>query len=235
MTPQEAKRKLIDAGIALEAQGLGDFTRGHVSLRVPGDPNHFIMKPHSFGLDEMTMENIVTCNLEGEKISGGGPRHSEVYIHSEIFRSRPDIMSVIHAHPTYALALSATGRKLRAVSQGGAVFADGIGEYTDTIDLIRSKEMGAGVAKALGPFKCAFLRNHGVAIAGRSLEEAVILTMMLENACQIQLIAEATGPVVEAFSREDIMRLHDKIAQPEQHKVNFDYMVRKGRRMLGLN
>ncbi len=235
MTLEEAKKRLIDAGIALEAYGLGDFTRGHVSLRVPGDPTHFIMKPHSFGMDEMTMENIITCNLEGEKVSGGGPRHSEVYIHSEIFRVRPEVMSVIHAHPTHALALSATGRKLRAVSQGGAVFADGLGEYTDTIDLIRSKEMGAGVAKSLGPHKATFLKNHGVAVVGRSVDEAVILTMMLENACQIQLLAEATGPCTEFFSREDIMRLHDKISRPEQHTINFEYMVRKGRRMLGLN
>jgi L-fuculose-phosphate aldolase len=235
MTLDEAKKRLIDAGIALEAQGLGDFTRGHVSLRIPSDPTHFIMKPHSHGFDEMTMENIVTCNLEGEKLSGTGPRHSEVYIHSEIFKVRPDVMSVIHAHPTHAVALSATGRKLRALSQGGAVFADGIGVYTDTIDLIRSKDMGAGVAKALGPHKAAFLKNHGVAVVGRTLDEAVILTMMLENACQIQLLAEATGPVADEFSREDIMRLHDKIARPEQHTINFEYMVRKGRRMLGLN
>ena len=234
MTLDEAKKRLIDAGIALEAQGLGDFTRGHVSLRVPGDPTHFIMKPHSHGFDEMTLENIVTCNMEGEKVAGGGPRHSEVYIHSEIFKLRPDVMSVIHAHPTHAVALSATGRKLRALSQGGAVFADGIGVYTDTIDLIRTKEMGAGVAKALGPHKAAFLRNHGVAVVGRTVDEAVILTMMLENACQIQLLAEATGPVADAFPHEDIMRLHEKISRPEQHTINFEYMVRKGRRMLGL-
>lgn len=235
MTLDEAKKRLIDAGIALEAQGLGDFTRGHVSMRTPGDPALFIMKPHSFGFDEMTMSNIVTCTLDGEKISGDGPRHSEVFIHSEIYRARADVMSVIHAHPTHAVALSSTGRRLRALSQGGAVFADGIGVYADTIDLIRSQEMGAGVARALGPYKAAFLKNHGVAVVGRTIEEAVILTMMLENACQIQLLAEAAGPVTEEFSHEDVMRLHDKISRPEQHKINFEYMVRKGRRLLGLN
>ena len=234
MTLDEAKKRLIDAGIALEAQGLGDFTRGHVSLRVPGDPGHFLMKPHSHGFDEMTMENIVTCNIEGEKISGTGPRHSEVYIHSEIFRIRPDVMSVIHAHPTHAVALSATGRPLRALSQGGAIFADGIGVYTDTIDLIRTKEMGAGVARALGSRKAAFLKNHGVAVVGGSVDESVLLTMMLESACRIQLLAEATGSVAAEFPSDDVMRLHDKIARPDQHSINFEYMVRKGRRMLGL-
>ena len=45
-----------------QGQGQGDLTRGHVSIRVPGDPTHFYMKPHSFGFDEITIENIVICN-----------------------------------------------------------------------------------------------------------------------------------------------------------------------------
>jgi L-fuculose-phosphate aldolase len=223
MTKDEAK-------LVLAEEGLGDFTRGHVSVRVPDDSGHFYMKPHSFGLDEITMENLVTCNLEGEKVAGGGPRHSEVYIHSEIYKVRPDVNAVIHAHPTHAVALSATGRPMRFFSQPSAVFADGIGVYKDTIDLIRSKEMGAGVAKALGPRKAAYLRNHGVAVVGRTLEECVILTIMLENACQIQLLVESSGKEGEEFPMDDVMKLHDKIARPEQHVINFDYLVRKARR-----
>jgi L-fuculose-phosphate aldolase len=234
MTREEAQQLLIDAGLVLDEAGMGDFTRGHVSVRVPGDPSHFFMKPHSYGLDEITMENMVTCNLEGEKVAGGGPRHSEVYIHSEIFKVRPDVNAVIHAHPTHAVAMSATGRPLRYYSQPSAVFADGIGNYTDTIDLIRSKEMGAGVAKALGPHKAAYLRNHGVAVVGRSIEECVILTIMLENACQIQLLVDAAGGGATEFPLSDVMKLHDKIERPEQHKINFDYLVRKARRLRGL-
>ena len=223
MTKDEAKQTLIDAGLVLDVAGMGDFTRGHVSVRVPGDPNHFYMKPHSFGLDEITMENMVTCNLEGEKVAGSGPRHSEVYIHSEIFKARPDINSVIHAHPTHAVALSSTG-----------IFADGIGNYIDTIDLIRTKEMGAGVARALGNRKATYMRNHGVAIAGRTVEECVILTLMLDNACEIQLLVEAAGGGGTEFPLSDIMKLHDKIERPEQHTINFDYLVRKARRLRGI-
>ncbi len=61
---------LIAAGCIIEAQGLGDLTRGHISLRVPGEPDRFFMKPHSVGFDEMSPENIVTCSLDGEKIIG---------------------------------------------------------------------------------------------------------------------------------------------------------------------
>ena len=227
MTADEARQKLIDAGRILDAEGQGDLTRGHVSIRVPGDPTHFYMKPHSYGFDEITPENIVLCNLQGEKVAGGGRKHSEVYIHSEIFKARPDVMSVIHTHPTHAVALSATGRPLKPVSQPGVAFSDGVPYFTDTIDLIRSQAMGAGVARALGPHKAVLMRHHGVAVVGASVEESTILAIMLDNACQIQLLAEAAGGVGELFSPEDIQRLHHNITRPEQYTLNFEYLRRK--------
>lgn len=227
MAQDEVQRKLIDAGRILEGEGQGDFTRGHISIRVPGDPSRFFMKPHSFGLDEMTMDNLVICNLEGEKVGGGGPRHSEVYIHSEIFRVRPDVNCVLHSHPDYAVAFSATGLELRPLSQPAAVFFEGLPTYSDTIDLIRSKEMGAGVARALGTHKAVLLKNHGVAVVGSSIEETVILALMLENACRLQILALSAGRIAPEFPREDVLRLQDKITRPEQHTVNFDYLRRK--------
>lgn len=230
MTGDEARLKLIDAGGILEAQGQGDLTRGHVSIRVPGDPTHFYMKPHSFGFDEITTENIVICNLEGEKVAGGGRKHSEVYIHSEIFKKRPDVMSVIHTHPTHAVAFSATGRALLPISQPSVEFSDGLPYFTETIDLIRSKEMGAGVALALGSCKAVLMRNHGVAVVGASVEEATILAIMLENACKIQLLAEAAGGVGEVFKADCIQRLHHNITRAEQYTVNFEYLRRRVQR-----
>jgi L-fuculose-phosphate aldolase len=232
MTADEARQKLIDAGLILEAQGLGDLTRGHVSIRVPGDPTHFYMKPHSFGFDEITPENIVICNLAGEKVGGGGRKHSEVYIHSEIFKARPDVMSVIHAHPTYAVAWSATGKPLLPISQPGTTFADGVPYFTETIDLIRSQEMGAGVARALGPHKAVLMRNHGVAVVGASVEESTILTILLDNAAQIQLLAAAAGGPGAMFEDDSVQRLHRNVTQPEQYTVNFEYLRRRVHRKL---
>jgi L-ribulose-5-phosphate 4-epimerase len=232
MTADETRQRLIDAGRILEGEGQGDLTRGHVSIRVPGDPTHFYMKPHSFGFDEITPENMVTCNLAGEKIAGGGRKHSEVYIHSEIYKARPEVMSVIHAHPTYAVAWSATGRQLEPISQPGVAFSDGLPYFTETIDLIRSQEMGAGVARALGQHKAVLMRNHGVAVVGKTVEEAVILTLMLDNACQIQLLAAAAGGEREHFDAQCIQRLHHNITRDEQYTINFDYLRRRANRRL---
>ena len=226
-TDLEIRLKLIAAGSILDAAEQGDLTRGHVSVRVPGDPLHFYMKPHSQGLDEITPENIVRCNLAGEKVGGGGRRHSEVFIHSEIYQRRPDVMSVIHTHPTHAVALSATGRELLPISQPGVAFSDGVPYFTETIDLIRTPESGAGVARALGSHKAVFLRNHGVAVVGASLEESTVLALMLEEACRIQLLAMAAGGVGPMFDADSIAKLHHNITRPEQYTVNFDYLRRR--------
>ena len=155
------KQQLIIAGKVLVAEGQDDFTRGHISVRVPGNPKLFFMKAHSLGLDEITMKNILTIDLEGNVVAGSARRHSEVYIHSEIFKARADVNCVIHTHPTYSVAFSGTGHPMKAYSQPGAMFSGEVGVYTDTITLIRSHALGAGVAKALGSRRAVLLKNHG--------------------------------------------------------------------------
>ncbi len=228
MTDLEAQERLIEAGLVLQEQG--DLTRGHVSVRMPSDPTRFYMKPHSFGFDEITLDNLVTCDLEGQKVAGGGRKHSEVYIHSEIYKLRPEVMSVIHTHPTHAVAFSATGRTLLPISQPAVAFHDGLPYFTDSIDLIRTHAMGIGVAQALGPHKAVLMRNHGVAVVGACLEEAAVLAIMLDSACQIQLLAQAGGGVGEVFSDESVRSLHRNITRPEQYTINFDYLLRRARR-----
>jgi L-fuculose-phosphate aldolase len=233
MTDDELKQTMISAGKVLVGEGQDDFTRGHISVRTPGDPTRFFMKPHSVGLDEITMDNILTIGLDGNVVAGTARRHSEVYIHSEIFKARADVACVLHTHPPYSIALSATGRPMKALSQPGALFHGALGLYDDTINLIRSPELGAGVARALGAGRAVLLKNHGVVVAGATIEEVVIATIMLENAAMIQMIAEAAGPLAPEFPLADIEKLKHDISRPEQFKVNFDYLVRRAKRRGG--
>lgn len=230
MTHDTLKDTLILAGKVLVAEGQDDFTRGHISVRLPDNPSLFLMKPHSIGLHEITPDAILTIGLDGNVVAGTARRHSEVYIHSEIYKARPDVNCVIHSHPPYATALSATGRPMKALSQPGALFHKALGAYTDSMALIRSAEMGAGVAKALGPHRAVLMKNHGVAVACASIAEAVVTAIMLENAAQIQMIAEATGPAAPEFPDADIATLKDQLSRPDQFQINFDYLARRVKR-----
>jgi L-fuculose-phosphate aldolase len=224
---RDIKRQLIMAGRVLVAQGQDDFTRGHISFRLPDDPGLFFMKAHSIGLDEITPQNILTIDLDGEVVAGTARRHSEVFIHSEILRARADVNCVIHTHPTYSIALSSTGRPLKCYSQPGALFYEALGTYTDTINLIRTPAMGEGVARALGKGRAVLLKNHGVVVTGASIAEAVIGTIMLENGAMVQLVAEAAGELAPEFPRDDIEKLKHDISRPDQFQVNFDYLARR--------
>jgi L-fuculose-phosphate aldolase len=227
---QAIKQQLIVAGKVLVAEGQDDFTRGHISFRLPDNPKLFFMKAHSIGLDEITMQNILTVDLDGNVVAGAARRHSEVFIHSEIFKARPDVNCVIHTHPTYSTALSATGRTLKCYSQPGALFYEALGIYADTINLIRTVAMGAGVARALGSGRGVLLKNHGVVVTGATVAEAVIGVIMLENGAMVQLLAEAAGDVAPEFPRADIEKLKANISQGEQFQINFDYLARRVKR-----
>jgi L-fuculose-phosphate aldolase len=164
------REKLIHAGRVLVDEGQGDYVWGHISVRLPDGSGRFLMKPGCIGLEELTQDNIITCDIEGERVAGTWPRHNEVYIHSEVMRARPDINAVVHTHPEYAVAFSSLGRPLAAISNDGTMFSAGVPIFSETTDLITDQPRGRAVAKSLGSGNVLILRNHGIVAAGRSIE-----------------------------------------------------------------
>lgn len=223
----ELRKTLVAAGKVLCANGQDDLTRGHVSARLPDNPNLFLMKPHSVGLDELTPESLLTIDLDGNVVAGDGRRHSETFIHTEIYRERPDVTAMLHTHPTYCVALTASGEELLPNSQPAVLFYQSLSRYEDTVYLIRTPKMGQGVAKALADNRAVLLKHHGIVCTGSSVEEAVIGAIMLENAAMIQMVAHGTGNRSDLFPPEDVMKLRNALSKPDQFKINFDYLVRR--------
>src|SRR5437016_6786087 len=102
----KSKAMLADAGRVLAHEGQGDYVAGHVSLRLPDDPSRCYMKPAGIGLEEMTDENIITVDIEGNKVARSAGRHHEGLSHSEVLRARPACNPVIHTHAVYAVVFS---------------------------------------------------------------------------------------------------------------------------------
>ena len=171
-------------GACSSSEDQGDYVAGHVTARLPDGDGRFLMKPAGIGLEEMTPENIITVDAEGERIGGTMPRHNEVFIHSEILRVRPDIVAVVHTHPAHAVAFSSLGRPLLPVGNDGSIFRAGVPVFSETTDLIIDPARGKAVARCLGEHQALILRNHGIVTAGRSIEEAVWLALKLERACR---------------------------------------------------
>ena len=220
---------LTNAGRVLAMEGQGDYVAGHISVRLPGDPERFLMKPAGIGLEEMTAGNIITVDIEGRKIQGAMSRHNEVFIHSEVLRARADVQAVIHTHPPHAVAFSSLGRPLLPVSNDGVTFSAGLPIFSETTDLIVTKERGQAVARCLGEHSALILRNHGIVAAARSIEEAVWIALKLEKACRVQMLAEAAGGPKLVAEGEDLQKKRGRSNRPDLHTNVFNYLVRRWR------
>src|ERR1035437_1266343 len=102
----EMKELLAYACKVLAFAGQKDGVWGHVSLRL-SEKDLFLMKPSEFGLEEITAADVITVSLDGKKVAGERKMHSEVPIHSEILKARPDVQCVVHTHPAATVAFSA--------------------------------------------------------------------------------------------------------------------------------
>jgi L-ribulose-5-phosphate 4-epimerase len=230
MDDMALREKLADAGRILEIEGQGDYCMGHVTLRTPENPDRILMKAGGMGLEEMTPDNIVTINIEGEKVAGTHQRHNEVFIHSEIMRIRPEIQSVVHTHAPHSVIFSSLGKPLQPVGHPGAAFSDGLPVFSETTDLIVTQELGKAVARCLGQHQVLLLRNHGIVTAGRTLEEAIYLALVLEKACWMQLVAESAGGAKLVTSPEEA-KAKKRITRAENQINLFNYMVRRVARL----
>jgi L-fuculose-phosphate aldolase len=232
MDDRGLREKLADAGRILESEGQGDYCMGHVTLRTPDDPGRILMKAGGMGLEEMTPENIVTINIEGEKVAGTHQRHNEVFIHTEIMRVRPEIQSVVHTHAPFSVIFSSLGKPLQPVGHPGSAFADGLPVFSETTDLIVTQDLGKAVARCLGEHQALLLRNHGIVTCGRTLEEAIYLAIVLENACWMQIVAESAGGAKLVTSPEEA-RAKKRITRAENQINLFNYIVRRVARERG--
>jgi L-fuculose-phosphate aldolase len=184
---QSMREQVAVACRLLAAEGYADLTLGHVSAR-DGDGAPWI-KRRGVALDEVEPDDVIPLE------PGAGDMHLEAVLHSEVYRLRDDVGAVVHGHPPYATALSATDGKLELLTHDSVLFVDGLGVFDDTPELITEPEQGAAVARALGRRRVVLLRNHGVLVAGESVPWAVLTALTLERALRLQATASALGPL----------------------------------------
>jgi L-fuculose-phosphate aldolase len=186
------KEKVAYSCNILAMEGHWDNILGHVSARISGE-EAILMKPHSFGFEEIRPYHLIVCDLDGKKIRGDYERHSEIFIHTEIYKARPDVHCVIHTHPTYATAFASLRQPIRTISHEGSIFYDSLPLFDYTTALIRTPQLGQEVAKTLEGCRGVLMLNHGVTVVGISVEVATLHAVFLEKAARIQLLAMASG------------------------------------------
>jgi len=172
--------------------GLDDLIYNHISARLPGPENHFLINPYGLLFSEVTASCFVKIDLEGNKIdpSEYDVNRAGLVIHSAIHAGREDAMCVLHTHSEAATAISALEGGLLPTSQFAMRFVGRMG-FHDYEGVAVDAAERQRLVRDIGPHDVLVLRNHGVLTVGRTIPEAFILTYYFEKAARVQLMAQS--------------------------------------------
>jgi ribulose-5-phosphate 4-epimerase/fuculose-1-phosphate aldolase len=194
----DLRHELAVANRILANEGIIDAF-GHISARHPKDPNRYFISRHRAS-ELVEPSDILEMTLDSKPVVPTSLRlYSEMVIHGEIYKARPDVNSVCHHHAPSVLPFCATGVELVPLFHlGGTLgakvpFWDSRDEFGDTNLLVRTPEEGASHARALGPHWMLLLRRHGASLAGKSVRECVFRSIYTTRNAELQLRAMAIG------------------------------------------
>ena len=193
-----ALRRDLAAAFRLAAQyGWQDQLATHMSVRLPVGEPRFLINPYGQFFDEITASSLVMVDAAGNVLSPTPQRVNKAgfIIHSAIHAAREDAECVIHLHTVAGSAVAAQAGGLLPVSPGAMYFHGRLGYHDWEGVTIVPEEQGRIVAN-LGAHPALVFRNHGTLTVGRTVGEAFQRMYVLEKACQIQIAAQAGGPLV---------------------------------------
>ena len=176
---------------------------GQVTTRV-GDGT-FLTVPWSPSFDAVTTDDVVRIDDDLHPLEGTGQPNPAVRFHYWVYQARPDVNCIVHTHPPYVAALSMLGKPLVVSQMDTTPLFDDVAFLREWPGVPVADEEGRLISEALGSKRAILLAHHGLLTTGATIEEAVVLALMMEHAAKMQLRAEAAGeiqPIPEALARE---------------------------------
>jgi len=211
-TKLSASRALIDDVVAASrilAQHEVLDAYGHVSARSDKKPMNFIMS-RSLAPALVTAADLMELDEDSEPLPGEKRKgFIERYIHGEIYRTRPEVMAVVHSHSPSVIPFGVTRTKLRPVYHMGSFLWSGTPVFEirktkeDNDLLIRDRPLGQALAGTLGKCNCVLMRGHGMTVIGDSVPEAVFRAIYTEMNARLQLQATRLEGPIEYLSDEE--------------------------------
>jgi HCOMODA/2-hydroxy-3-carboxy-muconic semialdehyde decarboxylase len=185
---------LVAANRILAAHGVID-AYGHVSLRSPDNPKRYYLAS-SIAPELVQLEDIIEYDLDSRPLNDAG-RESvrERYIHGEIYKTRPDVMAVVHNHSPSVIPFSVTGVPMRALFHMAAFVGDGLPNFEirdvqkGTDLLVKTAVLGKALASTLSDKPAALMRGHGAVVVGENIARAVGRSVYLEQSALMQMQA----------------------------------------------
>src|SRR5512134_1813650 len=200
---------LVAANRILAEHGVID-AYGHVSLRSPDNPKRFFLA-RGIAPETVQAEDILEYDLDAKPLEPRGMDSvSERFIHSEIYRARPDVIAVVHNHSPSVVPFSVTGVKMRALFHMASFIGDGLPNFEirkvkkGSDLLVRDPRLGAALARTLGKHTAALMRGHGSVTVGENLQRAVGRSIYLEMSARMQMQALLLSPRITYLDAAEV-------------------------------
>jgi L-fuculose-phosphate aldolase len=205
MPPSESQLRadIVEVGRRLYARGYTASNDGNISVRL--DPARLLVTPANVCKGFMTEPMMVITDLDGKKLAGERNASSEIQMHLEVYRQRPEIQAVVHAHPPIATAFAVAGIPLDRAVLAEVVTTLGsvpIAEYATP----STRELPEAVRKYVKVHDGMLLANHGALTLGTDLFSAYYKMETIEHFANISFIARTLGGE-RLLSREEVVRL----------------------------
>ena len=195
----EARQNLAACCRMIEHFGFNGTINNHISVRVPGEPDHFLINPGGYLFSELCASSLVKVQVDGT-IKSHAPtgivNPAGYVIHSAIMAGRPDVNCAIHLHTVPGVAVSAQKDGLKFYCQESMRFYGKIG-FHEYEGISRDKNEREQIQRDLADNIVLLLRNHGTIVVGASIAEAFTWTVNFERSCSVHIATEsARGDVV---------------------------------------
>jgi ribulose-5-phosphate 4-epimerase/fuculose-1-phosphate aldolase len=219
--PNQLKQQLVDCIRMLEQSDIIDYN-GHASIRVGDD--HMFINIGTCQRSKLTVADICTIDLNGNVIEGNGKPPLEFHLHAGIYKARPDVQAVVHAHPKWSTFLTMTGHAYQPVyAQGSLVYPMPL---LDSPNSINNPVMAGRLADTLGDRPAAMMKSHGAVTVGKTIVEAFVLANYMEENAYRQYMALQIGkPYV--FSEKEIAMCREKLWTDVLFKRTWDHFSAK--------
>jgi ribulose-5-phosphate 4-epimerase/fuculose-1-phosphate aldolase len=196
--------------------GLCDYL-GHPSARVPGTDRVIIKPKHSprvRRLDSITADMMVVVDLEGNRLEGDEIPPAERFIHTEIYRARPDVLSVVHTHQPMATLCGLVDLPILPILHVQAPLVERPLPTFPCAELIVNQELGRGLAEALGDHSLCHLQGHGVVSVATTVQDATLGAIHLERLAEANFQAAQIGRTPWVIPSDQIAALRRELASP---------------------
>src|SRR6516162_5666325 len=198
----------------VDLYGMTDLHLNHISARVPGHEQHFLINPFGMMYEEITASSLIKVDLAGNIIANANAEYGinlpGYVIHSAIHRARPDVACVLHTHTNAGMAVSALKCGLLPLTQTALRWSRIA--YHDFEGVVVDLDEQKRLAENLGDSEVMILRNHGLLACGTSIGQAFNNIYRLERACQTQLLAMACNGELSLPSQEAIARANEQLS-----------------------